>query len=99
MLSRERINARFGPKAEFKRLRAAIRANPPAYLCFCFDGCRLLWCDSSDQGTYRKHNEVTEYFDAWLDGKITRARLVMALMSREVKASPRATEKILVTRE
>jgi len=101
MLSRERLNARFGSKPVFKRLRAAIRANPPAYLCFCFDGYRLLWCNSAHEHSHchSRHNEVTEHFDAWMDGELTRSQLVTALMAREVQESPRATDRLHVTRE
>lgn len=106
VLSKERINARFGTQTEFKRLRAAIMVDPNDYLCFCFDGDHLAWCDALDghRGCIHRHNEVTDLFNLWLDGDINRAQLVKALVDRGQGGFPTypwliEPEKILVTRE
>jgi len=101
MLTKERLSARFGTKAEFRKLRESVtKQHPDAFLCFCFDGNRLLWCDGLEEGRYchRRHNEVTDYFNQWLDGYITRGQLVSTLLAREVQEEPN-TRPLLVTRE
>lgn len=81
MLSKKQISARIYAKRIFKEYRDVVRAHPPAYMCVCFDGNHLVWCDEHEgrRPCVHKCDEVTELFDRWLDGEINRSQLVKAL--------------------
>lgn len=81
MLTKRQIAARIGPKKGIREYRDVVRANPPAYLCFCFDEDHLTWCDEFEgrRPCIHKVNEATEIFNRWLDGEINRTQLVNML--------------------
>lgn len=81
MLSKKLIARRIPPKPEMIEYRQVVRDNPPAYLCFCFNGTNLKWCDEFEdrRPCIHKCHEVTPLFYQWLDGDMTKAQLVTTL--------------------
>lgn len=88
MMTKKQMNARIGAKKDLKDYRQGVRETPPtAYLCFCFDGEHLMWCDEYEGRApcARKAHEVTALFDRWLDGEINRDQLVDTLRSMRTR--------------
>jgi hypothetical protein len=74
------------PKREFQEYREYLRTSTPDYLCFCFSGSCLQFCNDNPQRCecVHKQHEVTPLFDSWLDGKINKVELIKALLKKEL---------------